>query len=209
VLLVGLTGGIGTGKSTVSAMLADRGAVVVDADAIVRELQRPGTPVFDAIVERFGHGVVAADGSLDRAALAAVVFTDDAARAELERLVHPPVVEEMQRRLAQHAETDRIVVYDVPLLDETRRGSYDAVVVVDVDPETAVRRLVGHRGMVETDARNRIASQVPRDERLALADRVVDNGGSHEALASQVDELWAWLVEREAAARTAGASQPR
>jgi dephospho-CoA kinase len=209
VLLVGLTGGIGSGKSTVSALLAERGAVVIDADAITRQLQRPGTPVFDAIVERFGPGVVAADGTLDRPALAAVVFTDEAARKDLEAIVHPAVGAEMVRLLQEHAGTDAVVVYDVPLLVESGKTGYGAVLVVDVDPEVAVDRLVRFRGMPEADARNRIANQASRADRLAVADIVLDNSGTPEELAEQVDRAWAWLLERERAAGVEAAEHPR
>jgi len=209
VLLVGLTGGIGSGKSTVSSLLADRGAAVVDADAIVRRLQAPGTAVFEAMVERFGPGIVAADGTLDRAAVAATVFTDEQARKDLEAIVHPAVGAEMLRQLSEHTGTDHIVIYDVPLLVESGKKGYGAVVVVDVDPAVAVERLVRHRGMDETDARNRIANQVPRAERLAAADRVVDNSGSIADLTAQVDELWKWLVERERESGSDAAEHPR
>ncbi len=207
-LLVGLTGGIGSGKSTVSALLAERGAVVVDADAIVKELQQPGTPVFDAMVERFGPDIVAADGTLDRPAVAAVVFTDEQARKDLEAIVHPAVGAVMLERLAAQAGTDHVVIYDVPLLVESGKKGYGAVVVVDVDPEVAIARLVEHRGFDEADARHRIASQVPRAERLAVADRVVDNSGTLADLAAQVDELWAWLVQREAEVGEESARHP-
>jgi len=207
-LLVGLTGGIGSGKSTVSAMLAERGAVVIDADAITRSLQVPGQPVFDAMVERFGPGIVAADGSLDRQAVASVVFTDEAARKDLEAIVHPAVGMEMVRRLQEHAGTDSVVVYDVPLLVESGKTGYGAVVVVDVDPDIAVARLVAHRGFDEADARARIANQVDRAARLAVADRVVDNSGTMAELEAQVDEVWAWLVERQREAGVAAAAHP-
>jgi dephospho-CoA kinase len=207
-LLVGLTGGIGSGKSTVAALLAERGAVIVDADAIVRELQQPGTDVFAAMVERFGPGIVGADGRLDRPAVAALVFTDEQARKDLEAIVHPAVGAEMLRRLAEHAGTDHVVVYDVPLLVESGKTGYGAVVVVDVDPDVAVDRLVAHRGFDEADARNRIANQVPRDQRLAVADQVIDNSGSRERLVEQVDELWRWLVAREAAQGVERADHP-
>ena len=207
-LLVGLTGGIGSGKSTVASLLAERGAVVVDADAITRSLQVPGQPVFDAIVERFGPGIVAADGSLDRQAVASVVFTDEAARKDLEAIVHPAVGTEMVRRLQEHAGTDSVVVYDVPLLVESGKTGYGAVVVVDVDPDIAVARLVAHRGFDEADARARIANQVDRAARLAVADRVVDNSGTLEALEAQVDEVWAWLVERQREAGVTAAAHP-
>jgi dephospho-CoA kinase len=208
VLLVGLTGGIGSGKSTVSSLLAERGAVVVDADAITRSLQVPGQPVFDAMVERFGPGIVAADGSLDRQAVASVVFTDEAARKDLEAIVHPAVGLEMVRRLQEHGGTDSVVVYDVPLLVESGKTGYGAVVVVDVDPDIAVARLVAHRGFDEADARARIANQVDRSARLAVADRVVDNSGTLEELEAQVDDVWAWLVERQREAGVTAAAHP-
>lgn len=191
-VVIGLTGGIGSGKSTVSAMLAERGAVVVDADAIVRDLQRPGTPVFRAMVDRFGPGIVAADGTLDRPAVAAVVFGDPAALADLNAIVHPAVGEEIARRLAAEAGTDHVVVLDVPLLVESGRGGVAGVVVVDVDAEVAVARLVAHRGMTEADARARMARQASREQRLARADRVVDNSGTIDDLRRQVDAVWAW-----------------
>jgi dephospho-CoA kinase len=193
-LLVGLTGGIGSGKSTVSALLADKGAVIIDADAITRELQQPGTEVFEAIVDRFGPEVVASDGTLDRPALASVVFSDAKAKKDLEAIVHPAVGAEMIKRLQDLAETDQVVIYDVPLLVEAKRSGYGAVIVVDVDPEIAVRRLVDQRGMDETDARARIANQASRQERAAVADRVIDNSGSLGDLRRQVDEVWVWLA---------------
>ena len=192
-LLIGLTGGIGAGKSSVSAGLAERGAVVVDADAIVRELQRPGTVVFDEMVARFGPGVVAEDGELDRAAVADVVFTDPAALADLSMIVHPRVHEEIERRLAELAETDRVVVLDVPLLVESGRDDMAAMIVVDLDPDVAVQRLVDLRGFDEQDARNRIAKQVSRFERLEKADLVIDNHGDPTNLASEVDRAWEWI----------------
>ena len=208
-LLVGLTGGIGSGKSTVSAMLAARGAVVVDADAITRSLQQPGQPVFDAMVERFGSGIVGGDGMLDRPAVAAIVFTDEVAKRDLEAIVHPAVGAEMLRQLKEHSGTDAVVVYDVPLLVESGKTGYGAVVVVDVDPEVAVQRLVAHRGFDEADARNRIANQVARADRLAVADRVIDNSGTMAELEAQVDEVWRWLLERQRDAGVAEAAHPR
>lgn len=191
--LIGLTGGIGCGKSTVSALLAERGAVIVDADAIVRELQQPGQPVFDAIVDRFGDDVVAADGTLDRAALAERVFPDPEALADLNRLTHPAVGAEIAARVAAEAGTDRVVVLDVPLLVESGRYQVGGVVVVDCSVEEAVRRLVEHRGMDEADVRARMARQATREERLARADHVIDNGGHPDALPAQVEAAWSWI----------------
>jgi dephospho-CoA kinase len=193
VLLIGLTGGIGSGKSTVSSLLAANGAVILDADAITRSLQVPGTAVFDAMVERFGPGIVAEDGSLDRAAVAAIVFADEQAKRDLEGIVHPAVGAEMLTRLQALADVDTVVIYDVPLLVESGRKGYVAVIVVDVDPELAVARLVEHRGMAEADARARIANQAAREERLAVADLVIDNSGTRAQLQKQVDEAWAWI----------------
>lgn len=195
-LLIGLTGGIGSGKSTVSAMLAARGAVVIDADAITRELQRPGTPVFQAMVDRFGPGIVAHDGTLDRQAVADLVFHDAEALADLNAIVHPAVGAEIARRMEGAAGTDRIVVLDVPLLVESGRDDLAAVVVVDVDPEVALARLVEQRGMRPDDARARMARQASREERLARADEVLDNSGSLDDLRAQVDALWERLVAR-------------
>lgn len=193
-LVIGLTGGIGSGKSTVSALLAARGAVVVDADAIVHDVQRPGTTVFDAIVERFGPEVVADDGSLDRAALADRVFTDADALADLNAIVHPAVGAEIAKRMADLESTDEVVVLDVPLLVESSRAYPVAgLLVVDVDPEIAVRRLVGQRGMREEDVRARMARQATREARLARADRVIDNSGSPADLEAQVDDVWRWV----------------
>lgn len=192
-ILVGLTGGIGAGKSTVSALLASRGAVIIDADAITHELQRPGTPVFEAIVERFGPTVVAPSGELDRPALAAIVFSDPDELAALNAIVHPAVGAEMVARLAAEAETDHLVVLDVPLLVESGRSDMAGTVVVDVPPEVAIDRLVNQRGVSEEDARARMARQASREERLAKADRVIDNGGTLADLEAQIDDLWAWM----------------
>lgn len=192
-LLIGLTGGIGSGKSTVSSLLAANGAVILDADAITRSLQVPGTAVFDAMVERFGPGIIAEDGSLDRGAVAAIVFADEQAKRDLEGIVHPAVGAEMLTRLQALADVDTVVIYDVPLLVESGRKGYAAVIVVDIDPELAVARLVEHRGMAEADARARIANQAAREERLAVADLVIDNSGTRAQLQKQVDEAWAWI----------------
>ena len=192
-ILVGLTGGIGSGKSTVSALLAERGAVILDADAVARELQRAGQPVLAAMIERFGDEMLTEDGELDRARLAALVFADPAALADLNALVHPAVGVELVRRIEAARGTDAVVVLDSPLLAEHPRDGMAATIVVDVPIETAVERLVHQRGMTEADARARIARQISRDERLATADRVIDNSGDRAALEAQVDELWTWL----------------
>jgi len=192
VLVLGLTGGIGSGKSTVSARLEAKGAVVIDADRIVRELQQPGEPVFDAMVDAFGPGIVADDGTLDRQAVADIVFNDADKLQQLNGIVHPAVGARIVERLAELAGTDSVVVLDVPLLVEGK-GRYETAgtIVVDVDPELAIQRLVQHRGMDGADARARIARQASRDERLAVADVVLDNSGPVEDLERQVDELWA------------------
>ncbi len=194
-ILVGLTGGIGAGKSTVSALLAGHGAVVIDADAITRALQEPGQPVLAAIVDRFGSGVLTADGRLDRAGLAEIVFGDPDALRDLNAIVHPAVGAEIARRIAAEQDSGRIVVLDVPLLVETGRGGLSGIVVVDVPTDTAVERLVVQRGMSEDDARARVAVQASRDERLAKADVVIDNSSTREALEKRVAEVWAWMQQ--------------
>jgi dephospho-CoA kinase len=201
VLVLGLTGGIGSGKSTVSALLEAKGAVIVDADRIVRELQQPDEPVFEAMVEAFGDGIVAADGTLDRQAVADLVFGDQEKLATLNGIVHPAVGVRMAEQLAGLADTDRVVILDVPLLVEGK-GKYDTAgtIVVDVDADLAVQRLVEHRGFTEADARARMARQSSREDRLALADVVIDNSRSVEDLAPQVDELWQRIEAGEFAA---------
>jgi dephospho-CoA kinase len=194
VKVVALTGGIGSGKSTVSALLRERGAAVVDADAVVREVQEPGTPVFEAMVERFGPGIVAADGTLDRQAVADVVFNDTEALAALNAIVHPAVGAEIYARIASHEGTDDVVIADIPLLVEGKSAiARSGLLVVDVPVETQVERLVTSRGFPEADARARIARQASREQRLAQADRVIDNGGSPAELAAQIDGVWAWI----------------
>ncbi|MBV9951285.1 MAG: dephospho-CoA kinase [Acidimicrobiia bacterium] len=199
-ITVGLTGGIGAGKSTVSALLSEQGAVIIDADAIVHELQAPGQPVLAAMVERFGEGILLPDGRLDRQAVADLVFGDDEALADLGRIVHPAVGEEIARRMAAEADTDHVVILDVPLLVESGRKDMAALIVVDVDPDVAVARLVEQRGMTEADARARIARQASREERLAGADHVIDNHGDRDALRRRVLEVWDQLTSLEATA---------
>jgi dephospho-CoA kinase len=199
VITVGLTGGIGSGKSEVARLLAARGAVVVDADALAREAVAPGTPGLAAVVAEFGPGVLAADGSLDRAALGRVVFGDDARLAALEAIVHPYVGRRSAELMAAAAPGD-VVVYDVPLLVEKRlQDGYDVVVVVDAADETRLHRLVTLRGMTEQDARTRMAAQASRADRLAVADMVVANDAGLAELAARVDELWTELAARAGA----------
>ncbi|MGY1827888.1 dephospho-CoA kinase [Blastococcus sp. SYSU DS0541] len=193
-LRIGLTGGIGSGKSTVSRLLAERGAVVVDADLIAREVLEPGTPGLAAVVREFGEGVLAEDGSLDRAALAAIVFSDEEARRRLDALVHP-LVRQRSAELVAAAPEDAVVVNDVPLLVETgQAGSYDLVVVVETRQEIRVARLV-ERGLTEADARARIAAQATDGQRRAVADVVLDNSGNLQHLAEQVDRFWSERVQ--------------
>jgi dephospho-CoA kinase len=189
-IVVGLTGGIGAGKSTVSSMLAERGAVIVDADVIARDLQGPGSPVLAQMAVRFGSQILLDDGSLDRAAVAEIVFNDKQALDDLNGIVHPAMQEEIQRQIAAHEGTDRVVVLDFPLLGENPRRGLRATIVVDVPVDVAVERLVDQRGMNADDARARITSQISRDERLASATHVLDNSGDTASLAEQVDRLW-------------------
>ena len=195
-VVIGLTGGIGAGKSTVGAMLVARGAVLLDGDRIVRQIQQPGAAAYGPIVERFGPGVIAADGTLDRPALAAIVFNDAAALADLNAITHPLVLAEMRRQVDELAGTDRVVILDIPLLAEgTSRDLWnlDGVLVVDTPVDLAVERLVAHRQMAEEDARARIAAQATREQRRALADVVIDNSGSPEQLEAEVDRAWKWI----------------
>lgn len=198
-LVIGLTGGIGSGKSTVAALLASRGANVVDADLVAREVVEPGRPALAALLERFGPGVVQADGTLDRPALAAVVFADEEARRDLNAIMHPAIGAELQARIAAAREVDPegVVVLDIPLLAEGGPNRYplDGVIVVDAPVDLAVARLVEHRGFSERDARARVAAQSTREQRRAIADVVIDNSGGPEDLVAQVDAAWAWIGE--------------
>lgn len=198
VLAVGLTGGIGAGKSTVAERLAGHGAVLIDADRIAREVVAPGGPAYQPVVDRFGPSVLGPDGTVDRAALAAVVFGDERALADLNAITHPAVGAVMLERRHGAYPDGTVVVCDIPLLRPEHRSvlSLDLVVVVDCPTEVAVQRLVGLRGMAEHDARARIAAQVSRQERRASADIVVDNAGSREHLLGEVDRLWSDLARR-------------
>ena len=192
-IVVGLTGGIGSGKSTVSKLLARRGAVIIDADAIVHELQRPHAPLLDELAARFGDEIITAEGALDRAKLAELAFAEDTAVRDLNAIVHPAVRAEIARRLLAHAETARVVVLDIPLITERDTYPMSALLVVDVPTEVAVERVVGERAMSEAEVRARMAKQISRERRLALADRIIDNSGDRAGLERQVDDVWAWM----------------
>ena len=192
-ILVGLTGGIGSGKSTISSLLEGKGAIIIDADAIVREVQLPGSPVLTELAEKFGSSVLATDGSLDRQAVANIVFTDPDALKALNAIVHPAVGKEMNRRMIEQRTTDHVVVLDIPLLTENPREGLQGKIVVDVPVEVQVERLVKFRGFDEADARARISRQATREQRLATADFVVDNSGDLADLQPQIDKLWQWL----------------
>lgn len=192
---VALTGGIGSGKSTVAGLLAARGAVIVDADAIAREIVEPGQPALEDIVKAFGARVLAPDGRLDRAALAHIVFGDSDALARLNAITHPRIAARSAERLAA-APPDAVVVYDMPLLVEQGPAAldgWDAIIVVDAPEDLRVSRLVA-RGLSADDARARLRAQASREERLAIASHVIDNSGSEEALPAQVDALWDRLI---------------
>jgi len=194
-LRVGLTGGIGSGKSEVAKRFAALGAVVIDSDQLAREVVEPGTAGYDQIVAEFGPQVVRADGSLDREAIGAIVFADTAARERLNAIVHPLVGEATVARLAAVPD-DAIVVHDIPLLVEAGMAqAFDAVVVVAADPEVQLDRLVRLRGMTPEAARARMAAQATPEQRVAVADYVIHNDGSLEHLADQVAEVWANLRE--------------
>lgn len=198
-LLVGLTGGIASGKSVVAARLGEHGAVVVDADKIAREVVEPGTPALKRIAEEFGPGVIAADGSLDRAALGAIVFADEGKRSILNAITHPAILDLSQRRFreAGEADSDAIVVYDVPLLSEARgTAEFDVVVVVSAPEEVRIERMVSLRGMSRAEAENRIRSQVPEEQRRALADVIIESGGTLDETLAQADRLWEDLRQR-------------
>ncbi|MFA3841683.1 dephospho-CoA kinase [Streptomyces aureus] len=199
-LKVGLTGGIGAGKSEVSRLLVEHGAVLIDADRIAREVVEPGTPGLAAVVEAFGSDVLAPDGSLDRPALGAIVFADADRLAALNAIVHP-LVGARSAELEAAATDDSVVVHDVPLLAENALAPlYDVVVVVDASPETQLDRLVRLRGMSEEDARARMAAQATRDKRLEIADIVIDNDVPLDELHRRVGAVWADLAQRAAAA---------
>ncbi len=190
---VGLTGGVGSGKSTVAALLAEHGATIIDADAIAREVVEPGTPGFAAVVEKFGDEIVGTDGRLDRPALAAIVFRDAERRAELNAVVHP-LVGQRVTEVAAAAPEDAVVVYDIPLLVENDLAAgFETVLVVEAPADVRLQRLAG-RGMAEDDARERMKSQASDDQRRAVADELIVNGGDRDQLAARVAEVWERLT---------------
>jgi dephospho-CoA kinase len=195
--LIALTGGIASGKSTIARRLAEHGAVIVDADQIVRDVQSPGSPVLERIAAEFGAGMLRPDGALDRAALGAIVFGDSQALSRLNAIVHPAVASESYRRFsaAFDADPDAVVVYDVPLLAEARAGDrWDLVVVAHAPVDVRVERLVALRGLTEAEARARVAAQADDDTRLALADVVIETSGALDDTIAQTDALWERLT---------------
>ncbi len=192
-ILIGLTGGIGSGKSEVARLLAECGAEIIDADLIVRELQQPGAEIYEKMIELFGSEVVAADKSLDRTAIAKKVFADESLLKTLNQLVHPVVKRVMNERVESFRDTEKVVILDIPLLVENPREGLDGVLVVDLDAEIAVKRLVEQRNMSADDARARIAKQATREQRLAIANHVIDNSGDRNALSQKIEIAWSWI----------------
>jgi dephospho-CoA kinase len=196
--LVGLTGGIGSGKSTVASGLAERGAALVDADAISRQIMEPDGLAYGPVVERFGPSIVGPDGRIDRPAVAALVFNDADALGALNGITHPIIGRVMAERVAEAAARADIVILDIPLMSiaTKEKFTFAAIVVVDTPEDLAVQRLVAHRGFTEEDARARMAAQITREERRRLADLVIDNSGSRAALEAEIDLAWQWLSSR-------------
>jgi dephospho-CoA kinase len=196
VLAVGLTGGIGSGKSAVADLLVSRGALLIDADQVARDVVTPGGPAYQPLIDRFGPRIVAADGTIDRPALAAVAFTDDAARADLNSITHPAIGVAMIGALEAQAESERIVLLAIPLLTALHRETMklDRVVVVDCPTDIALDRLLSQRGMDRADAEARIRAQISREERKENADYVLDNSGDRASLEAGVADLWEWLT---------------
>jgi dephospho-CoA kinase len=199
VLAVGLTGGIGSGKSTVADLLAARGAVLIDADRIAREVVEPGRPAHGQLVERFGSEILAPDGTLDRKAVAALAFADEESLEALNSITHPAIGIEMLEQLEAEKDSDHVVILDIPLLKPVHREtmSLDLVVVVDCPVEVATRRLVELRGFDPADASARIAAQITREQRMEGADVVIDNSHGLDSLQVEVDELWRRLTALE------------
>jgi len=197
VLAVGLTGGIGSGKSAVADLLVDRGADLIDADQVARDVVAPGGPAYQPLIDRFGEGILAPDGTIDRPALAKVAFVDDASRADLNALTHPAIGVAMIEERNALEDTDHIVVLAIPLLTALHRETVklDRVVVVDCPTDIALERLLSQRHMDRADAQARIRAQISREERIKEADFVLDNSGDRDALEAQVARLWEWLHE--------------
>ena len=201
-LLVGLTGGIGSGKSTVAELLAERGAVVIDADDLARRAVAPGTSGFDRVVETFGSDILGPDGGIDRATLADVVFADPSRLRELEAIIHPEVARLLVESVEPYRDTDDVIVYAVPLLAERGMAEgFDVVVVVVADVDRRIERLMRDRGMTAEEVRARVAAQLTDEERARVADVLLDNDGEPERLTPQVNRLWTDLAKRAAAAR--------
>jgi dephospho-CoA kinase len=199
IVVVGLTGGIGSGKSTVATLLAAKGAVIVDADLIARQVVEPGAPALESIVARFGRDVLDAEGGLDRARLAEIVFQDVDARKDLEAITHPAIQNEMARQTLEGAGRGSVIILDIPLLKE-RREPMAGVIVVDTPEESAINRLVNQRNFDPEDARRRIAAQISREQRRELADVVIDNSGDVAELTAEVERVWSWLQGLQAEA---------
>ena len=191
--LIGLTGAIGSGKSSVSALFARKGAIIIDGDGIAKQLQQKGSATLKKMVDEFGD-ILLETGELDRAKVAQLVFGDADLLKRLNAIMHPAISAEILRQIEANTATDNVVVLDMPLLVENPREGMSGLVVVDVDPEVAISRLVQFRNMNEDDARRRMASQASREDRLKVADRVIDNSGSPDALDAQVDEVWDWFA---------------
>ncbi len=191
--LIGLTGAIGSGKSSVSALFARKGAIIIDGDGIAKQLQQKGSATLQKMVYEFGD-ILLENGELDRAKVAQLVFGDADLLKRLNAIMHPAISKEILRQIEANLTTDNVVVLDMPLLVENPREGLSGLVVVDVDPEVAITRLVQFRNMNEDDARRRMASQASREDRLKVADRVIDNSGSPDALDAQVDEVWDWFA---------------
>ena len=192
-ILIGLTGGIGSGKSEVARLLSALGAEVIDADQIVRELQQPGAEVYHAMIDMLGQEIVSPDKSLDRGKIAGQVFADESLLKKLNELIHPIVRRVMNERVESFRNTDKVVVLDIPLLVENPRPGLDGVLVVDLDTQIAIQRLVEQRQMKLEDAQARVAKQATREQRRAIAGHVIDNSGDRQALEASVDRAWTWI----------------
>jgi dephospho-CoA kinase len=202
--LIGLTGAIGSGKSSVSALFARKGAIIIDGDNIAKQLQQKGSPTLQKMVDDFGD-ILLESGELDRAKVAQLVFGDAEMLKRLNAIMHPAIGVEIMRQIELNMTTENVVVLDMPLLVENPRDGMSGLVVVDVDPEVAISRLVQFRDMNEEDARRRMASQASREDRLKVADRIIDNSGNPEDLGPQVDDVWDWFATLPNAQQGAGA----